>query len=450
MNLESRIKVFLPLFIILNSLFFPQPVSAHAFGALYTLPLPFWLYSYGAAVALIISFLLIGAFAREGKEFNYPRISLSLNHWIVFLFQILVLAFFVVSILAGFLGIQSPVQNFAPNFFWIIFLLGFTYLSGIFGNFWERLNPWKLILSPFNLKPTLKYPQILGYTPALVFYFILIWLEILSEGLGARPQFLSILLLTYSFINILGSILFGKDVWFKYGEFFSVFFGIISKLSPLRLRSGSTTFSKEDVLNTKADHPTLLLFILFALSSTAFDGFRSTTPFFRYFFLFNQTLLLSLAPILFLILYSLAILLMKLIVKTYFSFKSLSLHFAFSLIPIALAYNIAHYFPLLLIQGQAIITLISDPLSQGWNLLGTSDYQINVGLIGANFVWNFQVLSIIGGHILAVFIAHLLALKLFPNRKQALLSQIPMLLLMIFYTIAGLWILSQPIMAGEL
>src|SRR5947207_2160442 len=119
---------------------FPLPVSAHAFGALYSLPLPFWLYSYGAAVALIISFLLIGFFAKEGKEFNYPKFSLKINHWIIFLCQILVITFFAVSIAAGFLGIQSPVQNFAPNFFWIIFLLGFTYFSGVFGNFWNQLN----------------------------------------------------------------------------------------------------------------------------------------------------------------------------------------------------------------------------------------------------------------------------------------------------------------------
>ncbi len=422
-------------------LLFPQPVSAHAFGALYSLPLPFWLYSYGASVALIISFLLIAWFAKENKEFNYPRIHLNLNHWLVFLLQVLVLAFFAVTILAGFFGLQSPVQNFAPTFFWIIFLLGFTYLSGIFGNFWDKINPWKLILSPLNLKPLLDYPKSLGFLPALIFYFILIWLEILSSGLGARPQFLSTLLLSYTFINILGSIIFGTQDWFKYGEFFSVSFGLISKLSP---------FSKENVLNTSTNHSTLLLFILFALSSTAFDGFRSTIPFFRFFFLYNQTLLLLASPIFFLTLYLLAIILMKILTRSSLSIKTLSLHFAFSLIPIAFAYNIAHYFPLLLIQGQSIITLISDPINQGWNLFGTSDYQINVGLVGANFVWNFQVFAIIGGHILAVFIAHLLTLKLFPNRKQALLSQLPMLILMIFYTIAGLWILSQPMMTGGL
>ncbi len=433
-------KIFPILLSFLIPLIFPLSVSAHAFGALYSLPLPFWLYSYGAAAALVISFLLVGFFAREGEESTYPKINISVNHWIIFISQIVILALFIITILAGFLSIQSPVQNFAPNFFWIIFLLGFTYLSGIFGNFWQQINPWRVILSPFNLKPLLNYPKSLGYLPALIFYFILIWLEILSSGLGARPQFLSTLLLTYTFINILGSILFGKEAWFKYGEFFYVFFGLISKLSP---------FSKENVLNIKADHPTLLLFILFALSSTAFDGFRSTLPFFRYFFLYDQTILLALSPLFFLTLYLTAIILMKILTHSQLSIKQLSLHFAFSLIPIAFAYNIAHYFSLFLIQGQAIIAIISDPLNKGWNLFSSSDYQINVGLIGANFVWNFQVFAIIGGHILAVFISHLLALKIF-SQKQALISQLPMLALMVCYTIVGLWILSQPIIAGGL
>jgi len=432
------IKIIFPFFLLF---IFPEPVSAHAFGALYTLPLPFWLYSYGAAAALIISFLLIGFFTREGKEFPYPKINISINHWIVFLFQVLVLTLFIITILAGFFGIQSPVSNFAPNFFWIIFLLGFTYLSGLFGNFWDKLNPWKIIFFPFKFKPLLNYPKSLGYLPALIFYFILIWLEILSSGLGARPQFISILLLSYTTLNILGSSLFGKKDWFEYGEFFSVFFGLISKLSP---------FSKKNVLNSKADHLTLLLFILFALSSTAFDGFRSTSVYFRYFYSTNPLILFVLAPVLCLSLYLSAIILMKILTHSKLSIKTLSLHFAFSLIPIAFAYNIAHYFSLLLIQGQTIITLISDPFNMGWNLFSTSDYQINVGMTSANFVWNFQVFAIIGGHILAVFIAHLLALKVFPQRKEALFSQLPMLILMILYTTFGLWILSQPIMSGGL
>ncbi len=427
------------IFIAIITFIFPADAYAHAFGTLYTLPIPLWLYLWGAGAALVISFVAIGFFTRESHQFKYPKFYIGINPWIIFFAKIFSLILFCVVILSGFLGIQSPVQNFAPTFFWIIFLLGLTYLSAIFGNIWDIYNPWKIIVLFFNFKPVIAYPKKLGYFPALIFYFMLIWVEILSSGLGARPQFLSVLLLSYTILNILASALFGVDDWFKFGEFFSVFFGIIAKLS---------LFSRDDLLKQRPAFFSQLIFILFMLSSTAFDGFRSTIFYFRYFYSINPTLLLFLSPLLFLILYLLAIILMKMLIKTKLSVIQLSLNFAYSLIPIALAYNIAHYFTLLLIQGQTIIPLLSDPLNKGWNLFGSADYQINVGILGASFVWHFEVLAIILGHILAVIFAHMIALKLFPGRRQALISQIPMLILMVCYTIAGLWILSQPLTVG--
>jgi hypothetical protein len=120
--------------------------------------------------------------------------------------------------------------------------------------------------------------------------------------------------------------------------------------------------------------------------------------------------------------------------------------FVFSLLPIALVYNVAHYFMLLLLQGPEIIRLISDPFGWNWNLFGTSGFENGVYLSAAT-VWHFQVGLILIGHIISVLIAHFVAVRLFVSHKNALLSQLPMLLLMIIYTIIGLWILAQPIAA---
>ena len=419
------------LLLVTSYLLTPQPVSAHAFGTLYTLPIPLWLYLFGAGAALIISFLLIGLFANESTHVTIPKLNIKLNPSIIFLFKVISISLFILTILTGFFGTQSPVQNFAVNFFWIIFMLGFTYLTALLSDIWEIVNPWKIMLSMFKeLKPIISYPKSLGYFPALFFYFILIWLELLSQGFATRPQNLSLILLSYTTITILGAILFGKEAWFKYGDFFSVFFKLIGN------RSLSIT-----------PHFSLLLFILFMLSSTAFDGFRGTYLYFRYFFSFNPIVLLAASFILFLSLYLIAIFLMKLITKSNFSIKALSLQFAFSLIPIALAYNVAHYYTLLITQGQQIIPLFSDPFNKGLNLFATADYQINIGILNAGFIWNSEVVVIILGHIMAVVISHLIALKVFP-KNQAMISQIPMLILMVIYTITGLWILSQPITSG--
>ena len=139
---------------------------------------------------------------------------------------------------------------------------------------------------------------------------------------------------------------------------------------------------------------------------------------------------------------------MKLLFSLKTSVSTLIQVFAFSLIPIALVYNISHYYTLLVIQGQAIIPLVSDPFHMGWNLFGTLQYVPNIKIVDARFVWNSEVFFILVGHIIAVFIAHIVSIQLYKKSKKAVLSQVPLLILMVFYTVFGLWILSQPITTG--
>ena len=119
--------------------------------------------------------------------------------------------------------------------------------------------------------------------------------------------------------------------------------------------------------------------------------------------------------------------------------------FVYSLIPIALAYHLAHYLSFLLIQGQRIIPLASDPLGYGWNLFGTADYIVNIAIINARFAWITAVVAIVVGHIIAVYLAHAIALRMLGERRPALRSQYPMLALMVGYTMVSLWIIAQPI-----
>ena len=121
--------------------------------------------------------------------------------------------------------------------------------------------------------------------------------------------------------------------------------------------------------------------------------------------------------------------------------------FAYSLAPIAVAYNLAHFINLLLIQGQLIAPLASDPFGYGWDLLGTADYQVNIGVINARVLWYLSTVLIVVGHVMAVYLAHLVATRLFSDRSTARSSQYPMLMLMVMYTVVSLWIIAQPIVA---
>lgn len=455
----------------------PQPAYAHAFGKLYNLPVPFWMYLYGGAAAIVISFLIIGYFINHrGKSVSYPTLNLSNQVQLSFLTKEWFINFlkagsaflFLLTILTGLLGEDSSYSNFNMTFFWIIFALGLTYLTAFIGNVYSVLNPWKILvewyekLSGSMVKGYMEYPKKLGYYPALFFYFFFIWFELVGQ---TTPYKLSIILVQYSIINLFGISLFGKNSWFRYGEFFSVFFRLISKLAPIEVKGGKFYLRPPFVglLKEKAEHFSLLLFILFMLSSTAFDGFRETTPWFRLYWQYLddilrpilgessystfQTVGLLLSPFVFLIIYLVLIGFAKVLAKSKLSFNELVLQFAFSLVPIAFVYNVAHYYTLLITEAPNLIRLISDPFGLGWNLFNTANDFVFF-IPDANFVWHSQVAFILLGHIVGVYLAHVIALSIFPSHKKALLSQFPMLVLMVSYTMIGLWILSQPITSG--
>lgn len=464
----------------LVSLLTPKPVFAHSFGKLYNLPVPFWMYLYGGAAALFVSFLVIGYFFnKKSATLHYPTYNLSKlaffksvtqKEFLAFL-KILSVAFLLFTILTGLVGEDSAYVNFNMTFFWIFFVLAFAYLTALIGNIFAIINPWRIItewaekLSGEKFKGTIVYPKGWGYFPALLFYFLFIWIELFGQ---TTPFKLSFLLIQYTILNFMGVFLIGKDNWFRYCEFFSVFFRLIGKLAPIEYPSGKLQLRPPFIglLKDRAEHFSLLLFILFMLSSTAFDGFKETVIWYRFYWgnikdaidpiLGNtsyeafQTVGLLLSPIFFLFIYLGLITLAKAVAQSKSSVKDLALQFAFTLVPIALVYNIAHYYSLILTEGQVFIRILSDPFGFGWNLFNTATYSPNLSIVDAGITWHVQVALILFGHIASVYLAHLAALRVFTSHKGALLSQFPMLFLMVAYTVIGLWVLAQPVTGGTL
>ena len=122
--------------------------------------------------------------------------------------------------------------------------------------------------------------------------------------------------------------------------------------------------------------------------------------------------------------------------------------YVWSIVPIALAYHFAHYLTALLVNGQYAIVALSDPYALGWNLFGTAYMDVSAGIASGSdaawVLWNAQAAAIVGGHVLAVLVAHMLAGRLHPHGRDATLSQLPLTILMIAYTVLGLWLLSTP------
>jgi hypothetical protein len=158
-----------------------------------------------------------------------------------------------------------------------------------------------------------------------------------------------------------------------------------------------------------------------------------------------ETVMLALFPLLFLLVYLGFCWLAREASESVDSVLELAGRFVLALVPIAIAYHLAHYLSYLLVAGQRIIPLASDPFGVGWNLFGTASYDIAIGIVGARFVWYTAVVAIVVGHVFAVGVAHFTALRAFATARAALASQYPFMVLMVAYTMVSLWILAQPI-----
>lgn len=474
------------------SLALPGTAMAHSFGRLYVLPVPLWMYAYGAAAALLLSFLVIAYFTTATTH-DSPASPTSrpTPRWLGYVYgqaamtalAILNVLGLLLCVLSGFFGHPNPYLNFSMTFFWIVFVLGFAYLTAIIGDVYAAINPWQTLTRLLGrvfrgfTQGRLRYPSRLSYWPALLLYGIFIGIELLAS---TGPFSLATLLTAYTVINVLGVWLIGSAAWFRYCEFFAVFLRLLARMAPVDFRPDEgrerlrlrTPFA--GLLHERTESYSLLLFVLFMLSSTAFDGLRATVLWYewawqplntlvaplltgeplqnylhlRMVFRGLEALTLAASPFLYLAVYLVFIVLARRITRSPHSVHELALQFGLSLLPIALVYNITHYYTLVLTQGLRVINQISDPFGWGWNLFGTATLLRAPILPDMAFVWHSQVALIVFGHIVSVYLAHRVALRVFDTPRQATLSQLPMLVLMMAFTTSGLWILAQPIKAG--
>lgn len=473
-------------------LMLPLAAGAHSFGSVYKLPVPVWLYLYAAAAALLLSFLVLGYFvsAAGGPARKNARLEIGASAplrllrglRIVSALRVLGVLLLLLCIATGLFGTRNAYGNFNMTFFWVVFALGFAYCSALLGDGYAVLNPWRSLSDwlarvwPGYTAGRLAYPPALCYWPALLLYAAFIWLELFGN---TRPFSLGLILAVYTALNLGGVWLFGSAAWFRHCEVFAVLFRLLAKCAPLEYRPEADSPRRRlllrwpfaGLLEHGDEDLSLLLFILFMLSSTAFDGLHETTvwvgwfwldiyewikpwvganpfaayPTLRKLYLGYQTLALLLSPLLYLAVYWLFIRLARWAARSCLPTRLLALRFANSLLPIVLVYHVAHYYTLLLTQGRKILSLASDPFGKRWDLFGTAGWFRAPLIPDMLTVWHVQVGLIVAGHVLSVWVAHVEALSLFPSRRQALLSQLPMLLLMLLFTVGGLWILSQPI-----
>ncbi len=464
------------------------PAWAHAFGVRYDLPLPLWLYLTGAGAAVGLSFAIMAMFLRQRgsaiEEARYDLLSVPGLGWlgggpVLNLARVLALAAFLFLLTAGFFGHADPFRNFLPTFIWVVWWVGMAFASTLFGNVWDLINPWRIAFDWVNgifLKrggeaSLANYPPWLGHWPAVILFLVFAWMELISEQ-AEQPRNLALMILIYSAITWAGMACYGRDAWLRHGEIFTVIFGLLARFAPLHGTNGQWQLRAPAVGLLNRDPVALsgICFVLLLLTSVTFDGILET-PLWASILEWiseNQVLRPGLLALreggfdLIAVIKSVALIMLPLVFILVFlgashliarmgggtvATRQVAGYFVLSLVPIAIAYHLSHYLSYLLIAGQNIIPLASDPFGIGWDMFGTIGYSVDIGIVNAKMIWYVAVTAIVAGHVLAVYIAHVMAARIYPNRAKALSSQIPMLILMVVYTMISLWILSQPIVA---
>ncbi len=370
------------------------------------------------------------------------------------------------TFLTALIGEPSSAQNLSPTFVYVIFWLGLVPVQVLLGNVWSVLNPWLAVANTVawvwrklgqEWTPPLAYPERLGVWPAAVALLSFALLE-LAYAEPASPRALALAIAVYSYAMWFGMAAYGRQTWDEHGNGFTVYFGLLARIAPFGERDGRlvlrTPFSG---LAGAEQTPGMLAFIAVMLGSVGFDGL-SRAPFWQnlradveapYIIDAPRTaeLLssgLALAGVLGCVLaVALAYLAATRVAERMVqSERKLGAEFLQSLVPIALVYAVAHYFTLLVIQGQYAWPLASDPFGFGWDVFGTFDYSPNIAPFSPNTVWYVQVGALVAGHVAGLAVAHDRAVSILPER-DALRSQYAMLALMVLYTVGGLWLLSR-------
>jgi hypothetical protein len=462
----------------------PTPANTHGFGQRYELPLPLSFYLFGGATVVALSFIVFGCFVRRARaRGSYRKIDLFANPLgramahaiVVWTLKLAALGLFIITVLAGLFGDQNPYRNIAPTLVWIIWWVGFAYVSALVGNLWALISPWRTAFDWVDwlcrrlggrgeLSFNLPYPHALGTWPGCALLLTFSWIELVYPD-PAVPRYIAVLAIIYSILTWGGMFLFGRDTWLRNGEAFGLFFGLFSRLAPTETKAGRLCLRPFGVgfLENGSVSTSKMAFVLLMLATVLYDGLIGTAEWAEFEASVRTslpalgeygTVVIKTAGLLsFWLLFLGAYLGISAVMSTTVAGRPAPIEvactFALTLIPIAIGYHMAHYLVYLVVQGQYIIALLSDPFGRGWDLFGTAGYRVDIALVDARFAWYATLSAIVTGHVAAVYLAHVRAISVFETRRDVLRSQVPLTVLMVIYTFIGLSITAEPIVESR-
>jgi len=450
----------------------PAPVFAHGLVGRADLPIPEALFAAAAALVLVLSFTALAALwsaprLQEPRERRLVRLPVVID----VVLGLAGVAAFAAVVYAGLAGTDSEQDNLAPGAVFVALWIGVPFASLVLGDVFRLLSPWRAIgrgagwlsarIVPGDALPEpLPYPERLGRWPAAAGIVLFGVIELCWAG-GREPQTLAPLALVHLVVSLVGMSLYGVEPWTRHADPFGAYFSLFARLAPLTRRAG-VLFAR--VPGTGAvgldPVPGTAALLLAAIGVTAFDGassgpvFNAAAPHLQDFFGTlgaGKGTALELAFVV-----GLALMLGFVAAIYWGAIEGMGLRglrrplrrvelgrsLLHTLVPIAAAYVVAHYFSLLAYNGQDLWRLASDPLGDGSDLFGGAGAGIDYSVVSATAIWYVQVGALVTGHVVALVLGHDRALALYEDPKEATRSQIVMLVLMVCFTCLGLWLLS--------
>jgi hypothetical protein len=454
---------------------------AHALASRKDLPIPAWLFAWAASIVLIASFFALSAAWRKpqfederrrpfGERFSEVLLGLPAQV-LCGAIGVFLLGF---AIYAGLHGTEAPDRNFALTFLFVTCWLGFPFFSAILGDVFRPFNPWRAVgraaggafKAIAGQRPAhLAYPEWLGRWPSAIGLLAVVWLEVVygasgGVAVGLEPHACAVAALVYSAYTLAMMAVFGTEEWCERGEVFSVYFGMFGRLGIFGVRDGRLYRRRPfSALTSWATIPGSAAVVIASIASTSFDGAQEGAykdwieKAYEWFvdrgvgltsaLHLTDTIFMLITFALVGLVYTLGVRGMRTVPGAP-SFKTLRTGFAHTLVPIALAYLVAHYFSLFFFQEQAQFTyILSDPLGTGHtDLFGTVNGSVDYKALSANMIWYVQVAALVIGHVIGLMLAHDRALVYWPDYRKATASQYWMLAVMVAFTCFGLYLLS--------
>jgi hypothetical protein len=425
------------------------------------IPLPLLFLGAGGTVGVTVLFLFAGEVVAE-SSWRSPRV-LTIPDPLGRALRYAMTGLFLAGVLAAqFVGVTGPqvaAENFATVFTWPVWFRGLALLAVVVGTAWPAISPWRTIhrgLSLLEGRPIALlggYPARLGVAPALVGFVAVIGVVETLTVVPRSPRLTTVVISAYALAMVVGAVLFGQ-IWLRKADPLAVFYSLFGRVAPIEVtrEDGGYAIRARPPWRGCERPVAGLATVAFAIAmvyTVSFDGFANTDAYLDVLFSLRDLLgtgpttsilvyLLGLAG--FVVAFSLSVRVVEHLgggdrAEDGADWRGSMVAFAPTVLPIAAAYEVAHNYPYVL---RSLGTLL------GMVVPGLGPVNPLASLPMSTF-WGTQVALIVLGHVFAVVAAHHVALDRYGTLADARRGHLPLLAIMIGYTVLSLWISSQPV-----